>query len=110
MLLTRIKYLQHRFVVDVWQLSSPPRGIRPHIRRDIPHKLSRKPSSCTSSVLEDLIDVLAAILVRRLKIMEFLLQVLHVRSQLRRLGCQPLADFDYRAENKPGNGELINIP
>ena len=52
--------------------------------------------------------MLAAILMRRLKVLEFLSQILNIRFQLRCLGRQPVVHFGYRAEHKPAaNGELI---
>ncbi len=51
--------------------------------------------------------MLAAILMRRLKVLQLLSQILNIRFQLRRLGRQSLVHFGYRAEDKPTNGELI---
>ena len=63
-------------------------------------------TSCTPSAFEYLVDVVAAILVRRLEILEFLSQIFNVRFQLRCLARQPPVDLGYGAENKPTNDKL----
>ena len=61
------------------------------------------PASCTSTTFEDLIDMLPAVLVCRLKILKLLAQVLNVRFELRCLRRQSLVNFSHRAEHKPAN-------
>jgi hypothetical protein len=61
------------------------------------------PFLCTPSALEDLINMLPAILVRRLKVLQLLSQIINIRLEVRCFGCQPLIHLDRRAENKPTN-------
>lgn len=60
-------------------------------------------ASCTTSTVEDLIDVLSTVFIRSLEILKLLLKVLNIRFEARRLGRQPLIDLSDRAENKPAN-------
>jgi len=60
------------------------------------------------AALEDLINVLAAVLVRRLQVQQLLAQILDLRSQLRRLGAQPLVHVADRAEHKPAYVSLVS--
>ncbi len=52
--------------------------------------------------------MLTAVLVRRLKILKLLPELVDIGFQLRSLSCQPLVDFRSRAEDEPANEVLTH--
>jgi hypothetical protein len=64
---------------------------------------------CLPSRLENLFDILTAVLVRRLKVMQLLLQIGDIRLQFRRLTNQTLVDGRYRRGYEPGNAGLLSV-
>jgi hypothetical protein len=67
----------------------------------IPDSSPTDPPSCTPSAVENLIDMLPAVLVGCLKVLELLAKVFDVRFEVRCFCLQPLVDFACRAENEP---------
>ncbi len=57
--------------------------------------------SCTPSAVEDLIDMLPAVLMGCLEVLQLLAEVFHVRFEVRCFCLQSLVDLACRAENEP---------
>lgn len=65
-------------------------------------------SLCATTALEDLLNVLAAILMRRLKVLQLLPEILDVRFQICSFRRYPLVHVRYRAEDKPA-GKTVRL-
>ncbi len=60
--------------------------------------------------LDDLVNMLSAILMRRLQVVQLLVKICNIRFQLRRLGREPLLHLVHWTEHKPAAYASDELP